>query len=82
MSRRKPVGLAILGAFLAALVGLDVLGFLSGAEHHGGFWNSVPLGDLVLGMAGAQVLVWFARRILKPLLSRPEHYYDGDNSPS
>ncbi len=76
MSRRTAAGL---GVVIAALAALDVLGFLSGSEHHGGFWNSVPLGDLALGVLGAGVLVWFAKRILKRLLSRPESYYDGAN---
>lgn len=66
-----------LGVVVAALAALDVLGFLSGSEHHGGIWNSVPLGDLALGVLGAGVLVWFSKRILKRLLSRPESYYDG-----
>ena len=76
MSRRTAAGL---GIGVAALAALDVLGFLSGSEHHGGFWNSVPLGDLALGALGAGVLVWFAKRILKRLLSRPETYYDRAN---
>ncbi len=76
MSRRTAAGV---GLVVAALAALDVLGFLSGSEHHGGFWNSVPLGDLALGALGAGVLVWFAKRILKRLLSRAEHYYDGAN---
>ena len=74
MSRRTAAGL---GVVVAALTALDVLGFLSGSEHHGGFWNSVPLGDLALGVLGAGILVWFSKRILKRLLSRPESYYDG-----
>ena len=77
MRTRKPIVLAALGTGMAALVGLDVLGFLSGSEHHGGFWNSLPLGDLVLGMLAGGMLVWFARRILKRFLTRPESYYDG-----
>lgn len=69
-------GAAGLGVLIAALAALDALGFLSGSEHHGGFWNSVPLGDLALGVLGAGVLVWFSKRILKRLLSRPEGYYE------
>ena len=65
------------GAVIAALAALDVLGFLSGSEHYGGIWNRVPLGDLALGALGTGVLVWFSKRILKRLLSRPESYYDG-----
>ena len=78
MSRRTAAGL---GVVIAALAALDALGFLSGAEHHGGFWNRVPLGDLALGVLGAGVLVWFSKRILKRLLSRPESYYDGTHQP-
>ena len=77
MRTRKPIVLAALGTGMAALVGLDVLGFLSGSEHHGGLWNSLPLGDLVLGLLAGGMLVWFCRRILKRFLTRPESYYDG-----
>ena len=68
---------AVAGIGIAVLAGLDGLAFRSGSEHHGGFWNSVPLGDLALGALGAAVLVWFGRRVLKRLVSRPERYYDG-----
>lgn len=77
MSRRTAAGLGV----VIALAALDVLGFWSGSEHHGGFWNSVPLGDLALGVLGAGVLVWFSKGILKRLLSRPESYYDGTRQP-
>lgn len=75
MKRRSPILLAGASAVAAALVGLDALSFLSGAEHHGGFWNSVPLGDLGLGAAGAGLLTWFAVRVLKRFLARPEDHY-------
>lgn len=75
MKGRPPILLAGAGAVLAALIGLDVLSFLSGAEHHGGFWNSLPMGDLGLGAAGAGLLTWFALRVLKRFLSRPENHY-------
>jgi len=78
VSRRTVAGL---GVAVAALTAFDVIGFLSGAEHHGGIWNSVPLGDLALGVLGAGVLVWFSKRILKRLLSRPESYYNGTRQP-
>ena len=78
VSRRTAAGL---GVVVAALAALDVIGFLSGAEHHGGIWNSVPLGDLALGALGAGVLVGFSKRILKRLLSRPESYYDRTRQP-
>ncbi len=76
MRTRRPLVLAGLAVATVALVGLDVFGFVSGTEHHGGFWNSVPLADLALGAIGAAGLVWFSRRILKRFLSRPESYYD------
>ncbi len=78
MKRWQPIAVVTAWVGVAALVGLDVLLFLSGAEHHGGLWNSLPLGDLVLGTLAAGMLVWFSRRILKRFLTRPESYYDGD----
>jgi len=44
-------------------------------EHHGGFWNAVPFADLVLGIAGGYVLFFLAKRVMKPLLLRPEDHY-------
>jgi hypothetical protein len=72
----RTLTLTALGGSFAVLAGLDLLGFLAGAEHHGGIWNSVPLGDLVLGALGAGGLIWFSKRILKRFLTRPESYYD------
>lgn len=77
MRRWTPGGLAA----VALLAGLDGLAFWSGAEHHGAFWNSVPLADLALGALGAGALAWFARRVLKRFLARPESYYHGAREP-
>lgn len=62
-------------AATAAVLALDLAAFSSGAGHHGGFWNDVPLGDLVLGGLGAGLLIAISGRILKPLLTRPEDHY-------
>lgn len=70
---------AVLGASFAVLAGLDLFGLWAGTEHHGGIWNSVPLGDVALGMLGAGGLIWFSKRVLKRCLTRSESYYDGDS---
>ena len=73
--RRRAAGLA---AMLAALVALEAAGWLAGEEHHGGFWNTIPLWDLGFGFGGAFALWLAAKRLLGPLLSRPEAwYYEG-----
>lgn len=77
MKRWQALALITGGIAMVVVIGLDVLAFFSGAEHHGGFWNSAPLGDLALGALGAGLLIWFARGVLKRLLTRPEHYYRG-----
>ena len=76
MTIPRAVSRAALLVAVAALAAGDLVGFLSGAEHHGGFWNSVPLADFAVGALGTLGLVWFARGILKPLLARPETYYE------
>ncbi len=72
MSRRR---FSAAAAATVALLAVDLVAFSSGAEHHGGFWNDVPLGDLVLGALGAGVLIAISVRLLKPLLARPEDHY-------
>ena len=81
MKRWQPIAVVTAWVGVAALIGLDVLLFRAGSEHHGGLWNSLPLGDLVLGTLAAGMLVWFSRRILKRFLTRPESYYDGGRGP-
>lgn len=74
--RNRPVAAGGIAAFLGlALVGLDGIALFSGAEPHGGFWNGVPLWDLGFGFLGAFLLFTGARRLVKPLLNRPEDYY-------
>ena len=67
---------ALLAGFAALGVGLEALGLMAGEEHHGGFWNSVPLWDLGFGFIGAAILGLVARGALKPRLARRETYYD------
>lgn len=77
MNRRR--AFRVFGPALALsaffLVGLDLLGLFTGAEHHGGFWNSIPLWDAGFGFAGGALLVFAAKLLVKPLLHRPEDYY-------
>lgn len=69
---RRTAGLA---ALLLALLGLEGMGWLAGEAHHGGFWNSIPLWDLGFGFAGAAALWLITKRVMGPLLSRPESWY-------
>jgi len=63
-------------AFAAAvLIAADLAVFLSGAEHHGGFWNAVPLWDLAFGFLGGGLLILGAKTVVKSALGRSEDYY-------
>ena len=81
MRARRAIVLGAAAAGALAFLGLDLAAFLGGAEHHGGFWNRIPFGDLALGALGAGVLLWTSGRILKPLLTRPEDHYGGAGEP-
>lgn len=59
----------------AVLIAADLAVFLSGAEHHGGFWNAVPLWDLAFGFVGGGLLILGAKTVVKPALGRRETYY-------
>lgn len=79
---RGPAGkvaraLGLFGPAVAAavLIGADLVVFLSGAEHHGGFWNAVPLWDLAFGFVGGSLLILGAKTVVKPALGRSETYY-------
>ncbi len=63
-------GVFVTGLIFVAL--LEAAAFLIAHEHHGGFWNAIPMWDLVFGFGGAAVLYLAAKRALGPLLSRPE----------
>ena len=69
--------LRLFGPALAAavLIAADLAVFLSGAEHHGGFWNAVPLWDLAFGFVGGGLLILGAKTVVKPALGRREDYY-------
>lgn len=65
----------VLGPFafiLILLALLEAVAFLVAHEHHGGFWNAIPMWDLAFGFGGAAVLYFAAKRAVGPLLSRPE----------
>ena len=67
--KRVAAGLA---GFAAIGVGLEIIGLIAGDEHHGGFWNFIPLWDLGFGFVGAAFLGLIAKGALKPRLARDE----------
>lgn len=70
--------LVLLAGFALLGVVLEALGLAAGEEHHGGFWNHIPLWDFAFGFVGAAVLGLVARGLLKPLLARSEDWYDAE----
>ena len=44
--------------------------------HYHMIWNTVPGADIVLGFAGAWLLILLAKKIVARLLQRKESYYD------
>ncbi len=50
--------------------------------HHHKPWNLIPGADIVIGFAGAWLLILLAKKIMAGLLQRKESYYSGSESGS
>ncbi len=68
MKRLAVVAVLLLGA-------ADAWNLFGGYHPHGAWWNSIPLSDAIVGVAGAALLVLVGPRFLKRLLARSEDYY-------
>ena len=40
-------------------------------------WNTVPGADILIGFAGAWILILLAKKIMSTLFQRDENYFDG-----
>ncbi len=73
MTKRKKVLFALL---LIIVVGLDFYHPL-GSEHAVHFWwQKIPGFDAMFGFFGCFLLMLFAKKVIYPLFSREEDYYD------
>ena len=61
-------------AFILVMVVIEVL---FAHPHYHMLWNVVPGADVILGFAGAWILILLAKKIMTSLFQRSENYYDG-----
>ena len=63
----------ILGVIIAVAL---IAEYCFAHPHYHMIWNTVPGADIVLGFAGAWLLILLAKKIVARLLQRKESYYD------
>lgn len=69
---KKKVYLVLI-AFIAVMVVIEVM---FAHPHHHMIWNTVPGADILLGFAGAWILIFLAKIVMANLFQRKENYYD------
>ena len=55
---------------------MAVVEVLFAHPHYHMIWNSVPGFDLLIGFAGAWVLILLAKVVMAKILQRDENYYE------
>ena len=73
MFKNKKRVYLLLGAVMAVMVVVEVL---FAHPHYHMIWNSVPGFDLLIGFAGAWVLILLAKVVMAKILQREENYYE------
>lgn len=66
-----------LGIFLLAMVLIEVL---FAHPHYHMPWNVIPGADILIGFAGAWLLIFLAKILMARLLQRDEEYYEKGGS--
>ena len=73
MFKNKKRVYLLLGAVMAVKAVVEVL---FAHPHYHMIWNSVPGFDLLIGFAGAWVLILLAKVVMAKILQRDENYYE------
>lgn len=63
----------LLGIVMALALTAEIL---FAAPHHHMIWNELPGADIVIGFAGAWILILIAKKFMVSLFQRREDYYD------
>lgn len=64
----------ILGIIIAVSLIIEII---FAHPHYHMIWNTVPGADILIGFAGAWILILLAKKIMSTLFQRDENYYDG-----
>lgn len=73
MFKNKKRVYLLLAAVMAVMAVVEVL---FAHPHYHMIWNSVPGFDLLIGFAGAWVLILLAKVVMAKILQRDENYYE------
>ena len=73
MFKNKKRVYLLLGAVMSVMAVVEVL---FAHPHYHMIWNSVPGFDLLIGFAGAWVLILLAKVVMAKILQRDENYYE------
>ena len=61
-------------AFILVMLVIEVL---FAHPHYHMPWNEIPGADILIGFAGAWLLIFIAKIVLARLIQRPTDYYEG-----
>lgn len=73
MFKNKKRVYLLLAVIMVIMVIIEVL---FAHPHYHMIWNSVPGFDLLIGFAGAWVLILLAKVVMAKILQRDENYYE------
>ena len=73
MFKNKKRVYLLLAVIMVIMVIIEVL---FAHPHYHMIWNSVPGCDLLIGFAGAWVLILLAKVVMAKILQRDENYYE------
>ena len=73
MFKNKKRVYLLLAVIMVIMVIIEVL---FAHPHYHMIWNSVPDFDLLIGFAGAWVLILLAKVVMAKILQRDENYYE------
>ena len=73
MSKTKKILFAVI---LIIVAGLDLYHPAGSAHKVHFWWQKIPAFDAIFGFLGCFFLMLFAKKVIYPLFSREEDYYD------
>ena len=76
--QNKKKGYVLLGAFLLVMVIIEAI---FAHPHYHMPWNEIPGADILIGFAGAWLLIFLAKIVMTRLLQRREDYYENGGEP-
>jgi len=63
----------VLATFIVVMLVIEIM---FAHPHHHMIWNTMPGADILLGFAGAWLLIFIAKIVMANFLQRKEGYYE------